>query len=283
MELSQLDGQIFVTDCPGLALGPHLKFGGQKSVWSCAYQNQAFVLKAIMASDRALRRVAREIEIMQRCESRYLPKFGPISLRELVVPTGEKVLYFLEQYIDGLPLASVRVPMLPEQVIALGRCVGEALRVLAEKRYVHRDVKPMNIMQQTSSTYVLIDAGLALDLDGEALSVAGSGPVGTPAYYSPEQITLPSRDLDPRSDLFSLGVVMYECATGEHPFLNDAVPRVNFFRNIVELEPTHPRELVPTLPEPLCSVIDKLLRKDRDARYQTAELLMADLTPVDQS
>ncbi len=277
MELSQIDGQIFVADCPGLALGPHLKIGGQKSVWACAFQNQAYVLKAIMASDRALRRVAREIEIMQRCDSLYLPKFGPISLRELVVPTGEKVLYFLEQYIDGLPLASVRLPMLAEQVVALGRCVGGALRVLAASRYVHRDVKPMNIMQQTSSTYVLIDAGLALDLDGEALSLAGGGPVGTPAYYSPEQITLPSRDLDPRSDLFSLGVTMYECATGDHPFLNDALPRVNVFRNIVELAPPDPREFISILPDRLCTVINKLLQKDRGARYQDVEELFCDL------
>ena len=277
MELSQIDGQIFVADCPGLALGPHLKIGGQKSVWACAFQNQAYVLKAIMASDRALRRVAREIEIMQRCDSRYLPKFGPISLRELLVPTGEKILYFLEHYIDGLPLASVRTPMMAEQVVALGRCVGEALRVLATRRYVHRDVKPMNIMQQTSSTYVLIDAGLALDLDGEALSVVGSGTVGTPAYFSPEQITMPSRDLDSRSDLFSLGVTMYECATGEHPFLNDALPRVNVFRNIVELAPPDPREFISALPDKLCAVLGKLLQKDRDTRYQHAEQLLADL------
>jgi eukaryotic-like serine/threonine-protein kinase len=277
MELSQIDGQIFVADCPGLALGPHLKIGGQKSVWACAFQNQAYVLKAIMASDRALRRVAREIEIMQRCNSPYLPKFGPVSLRELIVPTGEKVVYFLEEYIDGVPLASVRIPMRPEQVISLGRCVGEALGILASNRYIHRDVKPMNIMQQTSSTYVLIDAGLALDLDGEALSLVGSGPVGTPAYYSPEQIVLASRELDPRSDLFSLGMTMYECATGEHPFLNDALPRVNIFRNIVELDAPDPREWLSTLPDILCAVITKLLQKDSDARYQSAEQLLADL------
>lgn len=277
MELSQVDGQIFVADCPGLSLGPHLKIGGQKSVWACAFQNQAYVLKAIMASERALRRVAREIEIMQRCDSRYLPKFGPIPLRELAVPSGERILYFLEEYIDGLPLASVRVPMSAEQIAALGRCVAEALRVLAGQRYVHRDVKPMNIMQQTSSTYVLIDAGLALDLDGEALSLMGGVPVGTPAYFSPEQITLPSRDLDTRSDLFSLGVTMYECATGEHPFLNDALPRVNVLSNIVELAPPDPQEFIPTLPDGLCAVINKLLQKDRDTRYQDAEQLLTDL------
>ena len=277
MELSQINGEIFVADCRGLALGPLLKIGGQKSVWTCAFDGQAYVLKAIMASDRALRRVAREIEIMQRCESRYLPKFGPISLREVLVSTGERILYFLEEYIDGLPLASVRLPMLPEHVAALGRCVGEALRVLAAQRYVHRDVKPMNIMQQTSSTYVLIDAGLALDLDGEALSLVGTAPVGTPAYFSPEQIQLASRDLDPRSDLFSLGVTMYECATGEHPFLNDALPRVNIFRNILELAPPDPREFISTLPDSLCTVINRLLQKDREKRYQHADQLLVDL------
>jgi serine/threonine protein kinase len=280
MELSQIDEQVFVQDCPGLALGSFIKRGGQKSVWNCAFLGQSYVLKAIMASDDALSRVRREIQIMQRCDSPYLPKFGPIFLRELVIRTGEKLVYFLEEHIDGVPLLSVRTPAAAEQVVALGRCVGKALMVLAAHRYVHRDVKPLNIMQKTSSTYVLIDAGLALDPDAEAISLVGTLPVGTPAFYSPEQITLPSQALDPRSDLFSLGVTMYWFATGQHPFLNDELPRVDPLRNIVELQPPDPRGFISTLPDQLCAVISKLLEKERGERYQTAEQLLADLTQL---
>jgi eukaryotic-like serine/threonine-protein kinase len=274
VNLSEIDGRLIVANCPGLSLGPHLKIGAQKRVWRCAYQGGAYVLKAILANDRALRRVRREVEIMEQCESPYLPKFGPLALRALVLPSRETLIYFLEQYIDGFPLASVHVPMPVEQVTDLGRCVAEALRVLATHGYIHRDVKPMNIMQQTSSTYVLIDAGLALDLDGEMLSVTGSLPVGTPPYYSPEQITLPSRDLDRRSDLFSLGITMYECATGEHPFLNDDLPRTNVLRNIIECPPPDPQRFAPDLPDALCRILNALLEKDRDKRYGCAEELL---------
>ena len=277
MELSQVDGQVFVHDCPGLAVGPDIKLGGQKRVWHCAYQNRAYVLKAIMASDRALRRAEREISIMQRCSSPYLPKFGPLALRDITLPSGERIVYFLEEYIDGFPLASVRMPMAIEHIIAVARCMGEALRVLAAQHYVHRDVKPMNIMQKTSSTYVLIDAGLALELNGEALSIAGAAPVGTPPYYSPEQITIPSRDLDVRSDLFSLGVTLYECATGEHPFVNDAASRVSVVQNILEFAPPSPHTFVSGLPNDLCALIARLMAKNRTERYQAPDELLADV------
>jgi serine/threonine-protein kinase len=216
MELSQLDPQVITNHCPGLVVGTQLKIGGQKRVWQCAYQQKAYVLKALMGDDRTLLRVRREIEVMHVCESRYLPKFGPLPLRELELPGKEKVLYFLEEYIDGLPLSSVYKPMPTEEIVALALCVSEALGVLAAKGYVHRDVKPMNIIQRPPSEYVLIDAGIALDRDGEAISVAGAV-VGTKAYLSPDQLTLPHKELDLRSDLFSLGVTLYECATGEHP------------------------------------------------------------------
>jgi serine/threonine-protein kinase len=189
-------------------------------------------------------------------------------------------MYFLEEYIDGLPLASVRMPMPTDLILAVARCVAEALRVLGAHQYIHRDVKPMNIMQQTSSTYVLIDAGLALELNGEALSIAGAGPVGTPPYYSPEQITIASRDLDARSDLFSLGVTLYECATGEHPFFNDAVSRVDVLRNILECIPPSPQSFVSGLPSPLCALIERLLEKDRAYRYQSPEELLADVAQI---
>lgn len=80
-----------------------------------------------------------------------------------------------------------------------------------------------------------------------------------------------SRELDPRSGLFSLSMTMYDSATGEHSFLSVAPPRVNVFRNIVEPEALDPREWLSTLPDILCALIGKLLQKDRDARYQSAE------------
>lgn len=275
-ELSQVDATLFAQDCPGLSMGTHLKIGGQKRVWRCAYNGEAYVIKAIMADARAQLRLEREIKIMRECDSPYLPKFGPLPVRQLTLDSGETILYFLEQYIDGLPLASVHTPMPTIQVCWLGHSVGEALRILELHGYVHRDVKPMNIIQKSSSTYVLIDAGLAIDFDGE-LSSIGAAPVGTAAYFSPEQIIYPSRELDGRSDLFSLGVTMYWCATGKHPFWNDEMPQASILQNIKELPFLDPRHFAPQLPTNLCEIISKLLQKDRNERFRNAEELLSAL------
>ena len=272
MELSQLDPQVIAKHCPGLVVGTQLKIGGQKRVWQCAYNQKAYVLKALMGDDRTLLRVRREIEVMHVCESRYLPKFGPLPLSELALAGEQTVLYFLEEYIDGLPLSSVYKPMSTEEVVALGLCVSEGLGVLAAKGYVHRDVKPMNIIQRLSSEYVLIDAGFALDRDGEAISAPGAV-VGTKAYLSPDQLTLPQKELDLRSDLFSLGVTLYESATGEHPFMNNEAPRGDVMYNIRDFECIDPRHFDPAIPGLLCEVILKLLRKDRNERYSNVQKL----------
>lgn len=281
-ELSQVDGKFFVQDCPGLSLGAHLKTGGQKCVWRCAYQGNAYVLKAIMSHEKGLRRLEREIKIMCECHSPFLPKFGPLPLRQMKLDSGETILYFLEQYIEGLPLASVHSPLPTLQVVWLCRCVGEALRVLDSHGYVHRDVKPMNIIQKTASTYVLIDAGLAVDPDGDQLSSANEL-WGTAQFFSPEQITLPSRDLDVRSDLFSLGVTLYQYATGEHPFINDEMPGADIFGKIRTLDPPDPRRFAPELPEHLCTLIMMMLQKDREKRFATPGEMLKELARVELS
>jgi serine/threonine-protein kinase len=138
----------------------------------------------------------------------------------------------------------------------------------------------MNIIQKTSSTYVLIDAGLAVDPDGEQLSSANER-WGTTPFFSPEQITLPSRDLDVRSDLFSLGVTLYQYATGEHPFINEEMPGPDIFGKITTLDPPDPRRFAPELPETLCSLIMTMLEKDRDKRFATPHDMLTELARVE--
>jgi len=279
IHLSQLDPNAITNDCGGLVLGAQLKIGSQKRVWRCAYQEKAYVLKALMADDATLRRVKREIQVMHTCTSVYLPKFGPLPLRELRLESGETVLYFLEEYIDGIPLSSVHKPMSPKEVVCLASCIGEALDVLAQNRYVHRDVKPMNIIQRTDSDYVLIDAGIALDRDGEAITLAGDV-VGTPLYISPDQFRFSQKQLDSRADLFSLGVTLYECATGEHPFLNDEMPRADVIYNILHLECLPLQHFNKEFPLALCDIIMRLLQKNREDRYPDPQSLLHALLAV---
>ena len=273
IHLSQLDPIAITRDCEGLVLGAQLKIGSQKRVWACAYEEKAYVLKVLTADDATLRRVKREIQVMHTCTCVYLPKFGPLPLRELHLEGGETVLYFLEEYIDGTPLGSVHKPMLAREVVSVGSCIGEALGVLAQNGYVHRDVKPMNIIQRAPSDYVLIDAGIAFDRDGEAITIPGDV-VGTPLYISPDQIKLPAKELDSRADLFSLGVTLYEYASGEHPFLNDETPRGDVIYNILQLECPPPQHFNPEIPSGLSDVIMRLLQKDRVRRYSDPQSLL---------
>ena len=90
----------------------------------------------------------------------------------------------------------------------------------------------------------------------------------------------PNAELDLRSDLFSLGVTLYESATGEHPFINDEAPRGDVTRNILEFECVEPRRFNPAIPGPLCDVILRLLRKDRNGRYSDVQELQAALSAV---
>jgi serine/threonine protein kinase len=276
VELSQIDPKIIAADCPGLVVGGDIKIGGQKRVWQCAYQQQAYVLKALMADDSTLRRVKRELEIMKVCRSQYLPQVGPVPLRQLRIAGGDQILYFLEEYIDGVPLASVAKPMPWRDVVALGMCISEALDILAQNGYVHRDVKPMNIIQRRSSIYVLLDAGFALARHDDAITSSGKV-VGTSAYLSPEQITLPAKQLDIRSDLFALGVTMYQYGVGEHPFFNDHTPQGDIVRNIMECECPSPETINDEFPIPLGNVILKTLRKNRDERHSTLDEFRSEL------
>ena len=161
--------------------------------------------------------------------------------------------------------------------------ITQALAVAHAKGIIHRDIKPGNIFIGEHQEVKVLDFGLARRLpmpDDSGRMMDGSTipgrPLGTASYMAPERIL--QMPLDARSDLFSLGVVIYEMATGRLPFTGASTGET--VTNILENEPTPLTKLSPDRPKRLERIITTLLRKRADGRYQSAEALQRDLSPL---
>ena len=140
---------------------------------------------------------------------------------------------------------------------------------------VHRDLKPQNIMIDEDGDVRIMDFGIASSIETKGATVPGTM-IGTPEYMSPEQID--GTAIDARSDLYSLGIIIYELLTGKTPFSGDTPWSVAFKHK--NDRPHDPRELNPAIPESMSRIILKCLEKPKEKRYQSAEELLADLVNV---
>jgi WD40 repeat protein/serine/threonine protein kinase len=155
---------------------------------------------------------------------------------------------------------------------------ARALHAAHEAGLVHRDIKPANVIVTPGREPVLLDFGLAREeSDESALTLTGTL-MGTPAYMSPEQLTAQRIRLDRRTDVYSLGVTLYECLTLRLPF--EAPTRERLYQRILVSDPEDARRHNPAIPEDLRVVLETALEKDRERRYQTALDLAEDLARV---
>jgi predicted Ser/Thr protein kinase len=185
----------------------------------------------------------------------------------------EGTFYIAMEYIQGQTLQELlKVGTAPvEKVIDITRQVCAGLDYAAARGIVHRDVKPANIMIMPDGTVKIMDFGIAKSA-GTGMTSTGQV-LGTPNYMSPEQVK--GRTLDGRSDLFSMGVVLYEMLTGERPFTGDNVTTIIY--KIVNEQPPTPRDLDSTVHAGLSAIVMKALAKNRDERYQKGVDLASDL------
>jgi hypothetical protein len=265
-------GENIVEDLTGKQLGPYrviapLGEGGMAAVFK-AYQagmDRYIALKILpryFASDpQFVGRFQQEAKVLARLlHPHILPvhDYGETDgYTYIVMPFVETGT--LADLLDEKPLPLVQIRCIVTQL-------GDALDYAHSQGVIHRDVKPSNVLVDQRGNCLLTDFGIAKMVEGSVYLTRTGGIVGTPAYMSPEQIQ--GQELDGRSDVYSLGIVLYEMATGRPPYRAETPPAI-FVKHLHDPLPP-PSLLNPSLPEPVERVILKSLVKNREERYATA-------------
>ena len=190
------------------------------------------------------------------------------------VSRNSSMEYIVMELVDGITLKQYmerRGALGWRETLHFSRQIARALRHAHERGIVHRDIKPNNIMLLKDGTIKVADFGIAA-LENEAVESNGQA-IGSIHYIAPEQARGESPDA--RSDLYSLGVVMYEMLTGEKPYTGDSLGEIAVKH--MNATPVLPRAKVPEIPEELERITMKAMSADISARYQSAEELLNDL------
>ncbi|MFH0965578.1 MAG: bifunctional serine/threonine-protein kinase/formylglycine-generating enzyme family protein [Planctomycetota bacterium] len=213
-------------------------------------------------------------------EARHAAELGHDNIVTIhaVSATSERP-YIVMSYVKGMSLAELieaEAPLAPEKAARIARQMLSGLGHAHARRKVHRDIKPANIMLENHIEKVKItDFGIAVSV-GQVIRHSEPGQVlGTPAYMSPEQAA-GELDVDARSDLFSVGTILYEMLTGLLPF--NATSAYERMHKVMEVDPAPVRSLSPSVPDKLSRIVERAMQKDIHARYQTAGDFEQDLS-----
>jgi serine/threonine-protein kinase len=265
----------------GQRVGPYLLrhrigAGGMGEVWE-GWDERLRRPVAIKRLDRDGDPVSRERLLREARTVAALSHPGIVAIHD-IVEEPDRVSLILE-LVEGETIRRIverAGPLAADQVIDLGLQVASALAAAHERGIIHRDLKSENVMRTPDGRIRVLDFGIArrdADPDG---TIAPDGRIaGTLRAMSPEQAL--GRPLDPRSDLFSLGVLLYEAATGVSPFRGDGP--ADTLQRLCTRRPPPARQLAPSLPPELSNLIDRLLEKERAHRPRDAQAVADALRP----
>ncbi|MCD6283549.1 serine/threonine protein kinase [bacterium] len=222
--------------------------------------------------DELLARFQKEANILTTIEDTNV-----VGIREVGTHEGQE--YIAMEFLDGpnlKELLAMGVSFTIEDIVDVGVQVLAGLEACHRAGIVHRDIKPANIVKLPSGTVKLADFGIARILTDATISRTGTV-VGTPNYMSPEQVS--GGEVTPRSDLFSLGVVLYELTTKHKPFDGESITAIMY--NVVNLTPPAASHYTEEVPEAMDQVLARAMHKRPEQRYQDAHSFQKDLLAVE--
>lgn len=241
---------------PDIQISKALTPGGQKSVFAGTHIDDGDVVLKIFHPSAEIERALREVQAVSQINSSRVPRILEVGTKSST--TGD-IIWFREEFIEGETLRDKfnQNQLTEPEILRLGLHILQALSSAEQARIVHRDVKPENIIVSPTDSFWLLDFGIARHLDQLSLTATAlSFGLGTAGYAPPEQFRNLKPDIDSRSDIFALGVTLYEAIEGFNPFHSGA-------RDVGEI--LHRTETIPLPP----------INKHIDSQNEFGQLILA--------
>jgi len=242
--------------------------GAQKAAFHVQRNGEDFCLK-IIAPAYGIDRLEREIIALENLSH---PNIVHLVEHFNSTVDGQRRHYILEEYVDGKDLdAHLGSPWSRNRVSNVFSSLCDGLSEIGNHNIVHRDLKPSNIRIRTSGEPVIVDFGVARLLDMTSLTDTPQGAaIGTPPYFAPEQFIGTKYDIDHRTDLFTLGVLIYQAVTGNHPFFQAGMKNRQLQDAVCTSETYKIAPSFAALPGQWQQIINKLLAKSKIDRPYNA-------------